>query len=282
MNAELAVHTTPDTTSLADKVKYAQALAPADLLPPAFRGKPANVLLAMEAGQSLGKTAIEIMQNAHVISGKLGFSAEFQRALVLGSGHRFRVFMDGNTAVAQGVRSDDPDFTYESRWDLARAKAAELTTGPNKANWAKMPHSMLKARATTEVCRDGFADVIRGYRSVDELREIAADAPVVQIRPGDKLRAAAGLPVAEPEPEEIPDAEVIDALADDDAPEELRRITGPQSTKMHAIFRERGWDRDRGLKFLTDQLGFVVESSKELTVDEASQCIDALERGQDD
>lgn len=271
MNAELAIHTSPDTASLADKVEYAKALAPADLLPPAFRGKPANVLLAMEAGQSLGKTAIEIMQNAHVISGKLGFSAEFQRALVLESGHRFRVFMDGETAVAQGVRSDDPNFTYESRWDLARAKAAELTTGPNKANWAKMPHSMLKARATTEVCRDGFADVIRGYRSVDELREIAPDAPVIQIRPGDKLRAAAGLPV---EPvEEIHDTEVIDA----DEPEELRPITPDQLKKMHTMFTRLKFDREQGLNFISQTLGFAVESSKDVTLQEASDVISALE-----
>ncbi len=270
MTAELAVPNSSLMSSLADKVDYAKALAPADLLPPAFRGKPANVLLAMEAGESLGKTAIEIMQNSHVISGKLGFSAEYQRALVLGSGHRFRVFMDGDTAVAQGVRSDDPSFTYESRWDLKRAAEARLTTGPNKDNWSKMPTSMLKARATTEVCRDGFADVIRGFRTSEELQDMAPAATVTQMRPGDTLRAAAGLPVAPPAEEEIQDAEVIDVAS----------IEPKQMRHMQALFGELGLDKDdreSKLGFVSQALdGVVVESSKDLTSEQAAVVISFL------
>lgn len=269
MTAELALATTTEAATLADKVDYAKALAPADLLPPAFRGKPANVLLAMEAGVSLNKTAIEIMQNAHVINGKLGFSAEFQRALVLQSGHKIRVFMDGDAAVAQGVRSDDPGFTYEVRWDVARAR----TAGLNSDNWKKHQPSMLKARATTELCRDAFADVIRGYRSVDELQEMAPVVPVTPIRPGDTLRAAAGLPVEPVEDDDIADAEIV-------APD-AKPITQAQIVKMHACFSERKWSRDQGLAFIEQIVGFPVESSKILEVRDASAVIDALENGVD-
>lgn len=259
---ELAIPATASGT-LTDKVDYAKALAPADLLPPAFRGKPANVLLAMEAGVSLGKTAIEIMQNAHVINGKLGFSAEFQRALVLQSGHKIRVFMDGEIAVAQGVRADDKDFTYEIRWNEERAKKAGLTSD----NWKKHTHSMLKARATTELCRDAFADVIRGYRSVEELEEIEfKPSPASGARPGDRLAAAAGLIIdEEPAPIDVSDAVVL--------------ITEPQMKKMQALFHEKGFtDRTDRLDYVRDIVQIDVASSKELSRDQASTVIDALDK----
>ena len=194
---EIAIVAAP----LAERIEYAKALSPADLLPPAFRGKPANILLAMEAGQSLGKSAMEIMVNSHVISGKLGFSAEFQRALVLSSGHKIRVSMEGTTAVAIGVRSDDPDFVYEVRWDLDRARREGMGTSEN---WKKHPQSMLKARATTELCRDAFADVIRGYRTAEELQDMAGTPHVATQRPGDSLRAAVGIHT------DVVEAEVVD------------------------------------------------------------------------
>lgn len=178
---------------------HALTLSKADLLTPAFRGKPANVLLAMEAARALNVDPWDILQNAHVINGKLGLSAEFQRSLVQRSGHTIRVFMEGQTAVATGIRKDDPDFTYRVEWTLDRARAAGITND----NYKKHPAAMLKARATTELCRDAFADVIHGFQSPEELREIAepvvagvevddilADAAVVV--PAERLDEEAG------------------------------------------------------------------------------------------
>lgn len=264
MTAEVALATTP----LADRLEYSKALSVADLLPPSFRNKPANVLLAMEAGISLGKSAMEIIQNAHVINGKLGFSAEFQRALVLQSGHKIRVFMDGETAVAQGIRADDPSFTYEVRWDADRARAAGLTSD----NWRKHQAAMLKARATTELCRDAFADVIRGYRTTEELQDIAPAAVVTQIRPGDTLRAAAGLPV-EPVEDDVQDAEIVN-----DVTEGVELITRKQMNRMQALFGEIGaTDRDDRMAFVAEALGHEnTQSATELTTTEASAVIDLL------
>jgi len=263
MSSELAV-----VSPLSDKVEYARALAPADLLPPAFRGKPANVLLAMEAGESLGRSGIEIMQNAQVINGKLSFSAEFQRALVLESGHKIRVFMDGDAAVAQGVRKDDPEFTYEVRWTADRARQAKL----GGDNWSKYPAAMLKARATTELCRDAFADVIRGYRSAEELR----DEPVVtvtQAHPGDALRAAVGLAP-------IHDAEIVDESGPVDTegvPIEPDPITPAQLTKLHILFKENDLaDRQDALDWASDVVGRELKTSKDLSKIEATDLIEKM------
>lgn len=262
-------------TTLAERIEYSKALAPADLLPPAFRGKPANVLLAMDMAESLGRTAIDVMQNAAVISGKLGLSAEFMRSLVLASGHRLRVYMDNGTAIAQGVRRDDPEFTYEARWDMDRAKAAGLGSGDN---WKKHPSAMLKARATTELCRDAFADVIHGFRSAEELADMPVTVP--QSSAGDRLRAAVNLPPApvegETDPAQIP-------LIDNPLPHNVADpINQPQSKKVHALFRRKGFvDRDDALSFVSATIDRTVVTTNDLSHAEASQVLDALEALED-
>ncbi|NNG36910.1 recombinase RecT [Nakamurella aerolata] len=246
---------------LADRVEYSKTLSAADLLPPAFKGKPANILLAMDLAESLGRSPIEVMQQSQVISGKLGLSAEFMRSLVLASGHKLRVFMDGDTAVAQGIRSDDPGFTYEARWDEARARTAGLW---GKGNWTNHPTAMLKARATTELCRDAFADVIHGVRSADELDEIAEREP----EPRTPLAAAVQSAIA-PE-HEVVEAEVVE--------EATAGISAAQSKKMHALFSEKGFrDREDRLDYVRSIVGIDVASSKELTKDQASQVIEQLD-----
>lgn len=253
---------------LHERQEYAKAMAPADLLPPAFKGKPANILLAMDMAASLNRTPIEVMQNAQVISGKLGLSAEFMRSLVLASGHKLRVFMDNGTAVAQGVRRDDPDFTFEARWDIDRAKAAGLGSGDN---WKKHPTAMLKARATTELCRDAFADVIHGFRSAEELDEIVHAEPV-----RSPLAAAVHQAVS-PEPEVV-DGEVVEDQDDGVTFDHgVEQITTAQSRKMHALFSEKGFrDRDDRLDYVNSIIGIPVESSKDLTKDQASTVIEEL------
>ena len=251
---------TRPAVNLAGRIEYSKTLAPADLLPPAFRGKPANILLAMDLADSLNRTAIEIMQQSQVISGKLTLSAEFMRSLVLASGHKIRVFMDGETAVAQGIRADDPEFTYEARWDMDRAKAAGLGT---KDNWQNHPTAMLKARATTELCRDAFADVIHGIRSSEEAYEIVD----VQPEPPSRLQAAVAAKSAAAE--EVVEGELV--VPDSE------QVSQPQMRKMQALFKEKGFvDRDDRLAFVQSVVEIDVQSSTELTKDQASQVIDAL------
>jgi hypothetical protein len=76
-------------------------------------------------------------------------------------------------------------------WDLARAKNAGLGTGDN---WKKYPRAMLLARATSELCRLKFADIVGGLSyTPDELEEFEP----VQVAPAASRRRAAPEPVAE-------------------------------------------------------------------------------------
>ena len=151
--------------SMNDKMQYAQALAQASLLPKQYQRNPGNVLLAVELGESLGIPPIQAINTVHVIEGKPSASSGLISALVRRAGHTLRVKGDDQSATAEIVRSDDPDFTYSVTWDMGRARNAGVT---GKDNWKKYPAAMLKARAITEVARDACQEALMGVQYTPE------------------------------------------------------------------------------------------------------------------
>lgn len=142
------------------RIAYAKNLAASSLLPDAYRQQPANVLLAIEYGQSLGIKPIAALNGINVIKGKPTMSADLMASVVRKAGHRLRVKQEGMSVRAQLIRSDDPEFIYEAVWDEARARRAQLwgQRGP----WSLYPEQMLRSRAITEVCRQGASDCLYG------------------------------------------------------------------------------------------------------------------------
>ena len=155
-----------ERSSLPDRLAYAQALSGAKLLPEQFRGKPSDVLLAMEWGAALGMAPMQAINSIHIINGKPGLSANALAALVRREGHRMRVTGDDKHAAASIWRKDDPEFEYTVTWTMDMAKRAGLLTG--KDNWSKYPGAMLKARAQTAVVRDACPELIIGLPGDDD------------------------------------------------------------------------------------------------------------------
>lgn len=205
--AEVAV---VNAATLPDRIRYAQALAESGLLPAHYRGKPANVLYAVEYGAMLGLPPMAAITGVHVIEGKPSASASLIGALVRRAGHRLRVTGDSQSATAEIVRADDPDFTFSSTWTMDRARQASLAS---KDVWKKYPASMLKARAITEAARDACEEALSGVHYTPE--ELGA----VVNEDGDPVAHATPAPPAEPE--SVPDyraqakaAETVEAVQD--------------------------------------------------------------------
>lgn len=155
-----------------DKMAMANALANANLLPRAYQKNPANLLFAMEYADAIGVHPMTAVQSIHVIDGKPSASAQLIAGLGRRAGHIVRVKFDRKTmtAIAEVIRKDDPDYTFQSVWDMDRARAANLT---GKAVWKQYPDAMLKARAITEVARDAFPEALFGVAYTAE--ELGAD-----------------------------------------------------------------------------------------------------------
>lgn len=159
MSSEIALQ--QPAMTFAEQMQYAKTVCQGSLVPRAYSGQPANVLIAMDFGRSMGLSPAESLYRITVINGKPTASAELIAANVRRAGHRLRIVKDekARTATCEIVRRDDPDFTFTATWDMAKAQQALLS---GKENWKKYPMAMLAARAITECARDACPEALYG------------------------------------------------------------------------------------------------------------------------
>lgn len=159
MNNEIALQ--QPAMTFAEQMQYAKTVCQGSLVPRAYSGQPANVLIAMDFGRSMGLSPAESLYRITVINGKPTASAELIAANVRRAGHRLRIVKDekARAATCEIVRRDDPDFTFTATWDMAKAQQALLS---GKENWKKYPMAMLAARAITECARDACPEALYG------------------------------------------------------------------------------------------------------------------------
>lgn len=163
--------------TVAEQMQYADVICKGSLVPQAYRGNPANVLIAMDFGRSMGLSPAESLYRITVINGKPTASAELIAANVRRAGHRLRVSKDekARSATVEIIRADDPDYTFSATWDMAKAQQAGLS---GKDNWKKYPLAMLTARAITECARDACPEALYGVVYTGE--EMGGDLPAQQ------------------------------------------------------------------------------------------------------
>lgn len=151
----------PSAAALADQI------ARSDFAPAGLRGKPEAVMAAMLQGHELGIGPMAALAEIGVINGKPCISAKLMRALVQRAGHDLWFEAKTNTKVTIcGRRKDWPeDRVAKVTWTMDDAKMAGLSGGQN---YRKYPRAMLAARATGELCRDNFADVLGGLSYTPE------------------------------------------------------------------------------------------------------------------
>lgn len=233
MKTELVKVDAYATATLEERRTYASSIAQAgDLLPRSLWApsrnadgtmgplapSPAKVLLLAETGSMLGLHPMAALQGIHIIEGKPTLSANLLAALVRRAGHKLRVTTSGSwadgTFVARAVlvRADDPDFEFVVEWGRDRAQRAGLLG--KKGPWSSYPEAMAKARAITEVIREGAPDatIVAAY-TPEELgaSNVSEDGEVVEAthepEPAPRL---APKPASDPVPVEEPvDAEVV-------------------------------------------------------------------------
>lgn len=222
--------------ALSERIQYAETLAESSLLPKQFQKQPANVLMAIEYGNSLELSPIQAIQEITVINGKPTASANLIGALVRKAGHRLRVKADTatKTAVAQITRHDDPEYVYEVRWDMERAKSAGLT---GKDNWKNYPEAMLKARAITEVAREACPEALMGINYTREELEDSTGFVEAPITVDPAVTTSNGA---------LAEDDTLALLADTTTPEEMTQLwdtlTPEQQSKHQAAFHAHAQD----------------------------------------
>lgn len=210
---------TDSWTAVVDRVAaFAGQIAHTEFVPNSLRGQDgAKVAAAILTGRELGLPPMTALSSIHVINGKPGISAEMMRALVLQAGHKIVVSESSSQRVVIKGRRDDAgeDEWTTVTWTDQDANRAGLKGG----NYAKYPRQMLAARATTELCRLLFADVIHGLRSIEELEGMGDE--IADVAPDGAADGASAQPVKRKRRE--PKVQPVDAEQGDQPEKPARR-----------------------------------------------------------
>ena len=204
----------------------AAKISQTEFVPDTMRGKPAVVAAAILYGRELGLAPMTSLRSVSLIKGRPALSSEAMRAMVLAAGHTIAFEeMTAARCVIIGRRRGSEDST---RVVFTMDDAKKMGVGGN-AQYAKMPRQMLAARATAELCRLIFADVIGGLVADvevdDDSEPMATVTPMTTARrknppkvdPNPEPPAALTEPSQPDEP--VLDDDIVEAEVVDDEPE---------------------------------------------------------------
>jgi hypothetical protein len=181
---------TLEPQSLKEAMGYAKLMSDSDLVPAAYKGKPGNVLIAVQMGAELGVSPMQSVQNIAVINGKPGIYGDIGKAILLAAG--FRIEEDDIEVVRKNQRArckiTRPNGSaIERTFSLEDAKTAGLWSkaGP----WTQYPWRQMAWRAFWFAARDGAADILKGMRGAEELLDID-ETRVIEAEPAGGPRRA--------------------------------------------------------------------------------------------
>lgn len=259
--------------------QLAKALVRTSFVPATFKESrdqngdidPGNATAAIIMGDELGLSPLASLRGIYVFKGTPALYARTMRALALAHGHEMWTESSTDSEVVVCGRRRGTDHIERVSWTIARATKAGYT---NNQKYKSEPQAMLQAKADSEVARKIAADVLAGIPHSVEDMELSEVATTTVAREPSPTRVARRKPAPAPEPAEPEFDEPAEAAL---PVEEL--ITPAQMKKLHASFNDKGFvDRDDRLAYVNEIIGIEVASSKDLTKDQASRVIDALEQ----
>lgn len=257
---EIALH--QDTgNSLAAQIEYARAVQTASLLPQAYRGKPADIMLAVGLGQSMGLSPAESLYRIDVIQGKPTASAELIAANVRKAGHKLRLRVDEQavSATCTIIRADDPDYEHTVTRDRAWAKQMGLES---KDNYKKQPATMLGWRAVTACARMACPEALYGVAyTPDEMSDLPGSRPTG----GGLAVALADEPTVTVEQIDTATGEIVD-----------EPITKRTRGELFALFSQKGIAEADQLSGINHITGKAYESRADVTEADALAVIKVL------
>ncbi len=157
-------------------MREAKELAQSDLLPDAFRNKPANCLIAVDLAHRLQMPAWTVMQNCYIVKGTPGFSGKFIISLVNTRGpfdgpiefeyeHNDKGEATSCTAVATYPSGKEVRATVS--WDMVVKE--QWNKNPK---WTSMREQMFAYRSAAFLARRYCPEVLMGMELADEREDV--------------------------------------------------------------------------------------------------------------
>ncbi len=158
-------------TNINDALQIAELLSQSTLVPDDYRGKPNDILVAMELGAEVGLGTLQSLQNISVIGKRPAIWGDALKGLVLGSPlcEYVNEWWDENEqkAYCEAKRTGYPEPHVVS-FGIEDARNAGLISGQKVSySWKTNPKRMCQMRARGFCLRDQFADVLKGLSKLN-------------------------------------------------------------------------------------------------------------------
>lgn len=155
--------------SLNEAMDYSKLIAESDLAPKDYRGKPGNVLIAMQFGAEIGLLPLQAIQNIAVINGRPAIWGDAMIALVQNHPLCESIVEEVKNDTAYCAVKRRGEEVHVAKFSMADAKKAGLLGKPGP--WTNYPERMLQMRARGFALRDKFSDVLKGLALREEIED---------------------------------------------------------------------------------------------------------------
>lgn len=185
MEQQLQLQAFGDDKSYQQALSMAQKMCESEMLPASFKGKPQNILLALDLANRSNVSPMMIMQNLHIIQGRPSFSSPYIIASI--NSHReygrlrYKVtgkVSDGSlacVAYAKHLESGEDEYGPEVTLSMAKAEGWLDKTdkyGNKISKWLTMPELMIRYRAAAFFGRLYVPEVFMGMHTTDEIEDL--------------------------------------------------------------------------------------------------------------
>jgi hypothetical protein len=150
-----------------DLFSIAQQISKSGLKPASLK-TPEDVFIVLMTGVELGLQVMQSLRGIHVINGKPCMSAELLMGVCQNDSRcEYMHLVESTNTIATYItrRRNSPEPVTMS-YTISDAKTAGLSGG----NWAKHPAAMLRARASSAICRAVYSDIVMGLYTEDEVQ----------------------------------------------------------------------------------------------------------------
>lgn len=158
-------------SSLDEAMKYADLIAKSEIIPPDYKNKPANVLIAIQMGAELGLPPMQALQNLAVVNGRPCVYGDSLMAIARAhpSCEYITEHFDDSTmtATCKAKRRGGPEEVRT--FSKTDAETAGLW---GRNTWKQYPKRMLQMRARGFAIRDLFPDALRGIALAEEVQDM--------------------------------------------------------------------------------------------------------------
>tara|TARA_B100000965_G_scaffold176025_1_gene146838 strand:+ start:11691 stop:12629 length:939 start_codon:yes stop_codon:yes gene_type:complete len=169
--------------SLTEAMQFSETLAKSGLVPDAYKGKPQNILVAIQWGYEVGLPPMQALSNINVINGKATLWGDALVAVCKKHPDYYgmKEWLEGDTAFCI-VKRKVKDTVEETLREFSLEDATKAGLLNKGGAWKSYPKRMLAQRARGFALRDAFPDAIKGIITTEEAVDFPDEAKTSDIK----------------------------------------------------------------------------------------------------